>query len=94
MRDCWIGRHYKFLQCDHDRDLITQKRIALILSILLYPLIGNLLETMFWFFRAHFTVLPVLIVIPIFIIMGVMVPFVIYKFTAKKSIVERLRETE
>ena len=68
--------------------------IALILSILLYPLIGNLLETMFWFFSAHFTLLPVLTVTPIFIIPGVMLPLVIYKFTAKKSIVERLRETE
>lgn len=68
--------------------------LTLILSLLLNPLIGKLLEKMFWFFSYHFTILPVLIVIPVFVLLGVMLPLMIYKFTAKKSIVERLRETE
>ena len=66
--------------------------VALILSVLLYPLLGNLLETMFWFFRAHFTVLPVLITVPVFAFLGFGIPSVIYQQTSKQSVVERLRE--
>lgn len=68
--------------------------LTLILSLILNPLVGNLLGEMFWFFSYHFTIIPVFIVIPVFILLGVMLPLLIYKFTAKKSIVERLRETE
>ena len=68
--------------------------VALILSVLLYPLLGNLLETMFWFFRAHFTVLPVLITVPVFAFLGFAIPSVIYQQTSKQSVVERLREAE
>lgn len=68
--------------------------IALILSILLYPLAGNLLETMFWFFSAHFTILPVLIAIPVFILLGWSIPSVIYRQASKQSVVDRLREAE
>lgn len=68
--------------------------LTLILSLILNPLVGKLLGKMFWFFSYHFTILPVLIVIPVFVLLGVMLPLMIYKFTAKKSIVERLREAE
>lgn len=68
--------------------------LTTILSLILNPLVGKLLGKMFWFFSYHFTILPVLIVIPVFVFLGVMLPLMIYKFTAKKSIVERLRKTE
>ena len=65
---------------------------ALILSLLLNPPVGNLLETMFWFFSARFTILPVLITIPVFALLGWSIPSVIYRQTSKQSVVERLRE--
>ena len=68
--------------------------VALILSVLLYPLVGNLLETMFWFFSAHFTVLPALAAIPVFTLLGWGIPSAIYHHTAKQSVVDRLREAE
>lgn len=71
---------------------LASSAAALILSVLLYPLLGNLLETMFWFFRAHFTVLPVMITIPVFAFLGFGIPSVIYHHTGKQSIVDRLRE--
>ena len=67
---------------------------ALILSILMNPLIGNLLESMFWFFSANFTILPVLLVIPIFALFGWLIPSIMYGQAAKQSVVERLREAE
>ena len=67
---------------------------ALILSILLNPLIGKMLESMFWFFSANFTILPCLLVIPIFALFGWLIPSILYGQAAKQSVVERLRESE
>lgn len=54
----------------------------------------RLWQSMFWFYSAHFTVLPVLITIPIFAILGFGIPSVIYHQTSKQSIIEQLREAE
>ena len=67
---------------------------ALILSIVLNPLAGNLLEAMFWFFSSNFTVWPVPLAIPVFALLGFAIPSVVYGQTAKRSVVERLREAE
>ncbi len=67
---------------------------ALLLSLLLSPLIAKLLEDMFWFFSYKFSVIPIVITVPLFTILGITLPLITYKFTAKKSIVERLREAE
>lgn len=68
--------------------------IALILSAVMNPFIGNMLENMFWFFRPHFTILPVVIMIPVFMLFGWLIPTILYGQTTKHSVVERLRETE
>ncbi len=65
--------------------------IALVLSILLYAATAHLLETMLWFFQAHFTILPVLLTIPVFLLLGVGIPSVVYRQAAGQSIVEQLR---
>lgn len=67
---------------------------ALTLSVVFSPLTAKALESMFWFFSYKFTVLPILITVPLFTILGIILPLITYKVTAKKSIVERLRETE
>ena len=64
---------------------------ALILSILMNPLIGRMLESMFWFFSAKFTILPVLMVIPIFALLGWLIPSIMYGQAQKESVVERLQ---
>ena len=64
---------------------------ALILSVLLNPLIGKMLESMFWFFSANFTILPVLLVIPIFALFGWLIPSILYGQATKQSTVDRLR---
>lgn len=68
--------------------------LALVLSALLNPLIGKLLEGMFWFFNARFTILPVLTAIPVFALLGWLIPSIMYRQTMRHSIVEQLRETE
>lgn len=68
--------------------------IALVLSLVLNPLAGNVLAGMFWFFTAHFTILPVLGAVPVFALLGWGIPGIMYHQTEKRSVVERLRETE
>jgi putative ABC transport system permease protein len=65
---------------------------ALILSLVLEPLAGKVLDSMYWFYDYHFTILPVLLTIPVFVILGVLMPMVLYGQAAKQSVVERLRK--
>ena len=67
---------------------------ALALSFILNPLVGDLLENMFWFFSAKFTIVPVLLAIPVFALLGWLIPYAMYAHAAKYSIVEQLRDTQ
>lgn len=68
--------------------------LALVLSLILNPLAGNALAGVFWFFTSQFTILPVLMAIPVFALLGWGIPTIMYHHMGKKSIVERLRESE
>ena len=65
---------------------------ALILSVIFCPLTGRLFEEMIWFYSARFTIVPALVVIPVFALLGWLIPSVIYGQSMRESIIERLRE--
>ncbi len=67
---------------------------AFVLSFVINPLVGNLLENLFWFFSARFTILPVLLAIPIFALLGWLIPCMMYDNAAKCSVVEQLRDAQ
>ena len=67
--------------------------LSLILSAALGPLVGSLCSA-FWFFTYRFTVLPVLMIIPLFLILGILIPLWMYRCVNRRTIVERLREIE
>ncbi len=67
---------------------------ALAISLLLSPLLGSALSSMFWFITYRFTITPIVAVLPAFLLLGALVPLAVYRFTAKHTIVERLREAE
>lgn len=67
---------------------------AFVLSMFVGPLLGNLMEKMFWFFTYRFTIWPVVCAIPVFLFLGWLLPAVLYRQTEKVSIVDRLREVE
>ena len=73
---------------------LSSAAAALVLSFVLNPLLGDLLEQIFWFFSARFTIAPVLLAIPIFALLGWLIPDVMYNHTAGCSIVEQLRDTQ
>lgn len=68
--------------------------LAFALTVLLRPLASRLLEAMFWFFTYRFTVTPILILTPIFAMLGILTPLAVYHSVSKSTIVERLREAE
>ena len=68
--------------------------LALFLSVLLNPLTGYALEKSFWFFSYRFTIMPAFATIPIFALLGYLIPVLFYKSATKQSVVERLREVE
>ena len=67
---------------------------AFVLSFVINPLVGNLLENLFWFFSARFTILPVLLAMPIFALLGWLIPCMMYDNAAKCSVVEQLRDAQ
>ena len=73
---------------------LSSALVAFILSFILNPLVGDLLENLFWFFSANFTIVPVLIAIPVFGVLGFAVPSVMYGQTEKHNVVDRLRDTD
>lgn len=68
--------------------------VSLLLNIIAGPLLSNVLASMFWFFTYRFTVLPILLVTPIFMALGIAVPLMVYRIVSIRSVVERLREAE
>lgn len=89
------GRQLKqMLICEGLFYTLASAVIALVLSLLLEPLVGSLLEHAFWFFRLKSNFLPVLCAIPAFALLGWCIPSVLCDHAAKHSIVEQLREAE
>lgn len=65
--------------------------LTLVLVLTLGPVVGKAFERVFWFFTYHATITPIVVVIPVFAIIGILVPLVSYHGVAKHTIVERLR---
>ena len=68
--------------------------LSFVLCGILSIFIGDMMSSMFWFFRYHFTMTPIAIVTPIFLIIGIVITYVVYHFFRGESIVEKLREAE
>lgn len=67
---------------------------AAIVSLFTAPFAKRAMEGMFWFFTYRPTVLPFVVVTPVFVLLGIVVPIGMYRLLAKQTIVERLRECE
>ncbi len=68
--------------------------VSLALTVCLGPLLGGALGDIFWFFSYRLTVLPIVVILPIFLALGALVPLWTYRSVSKRTIVERLREAE
>lgn len=68
--------------------------VAGLLSAAINPPAGRLLENAYWFYRYHYTITPVLLLVPVFALLGYAIPAVMYRQAARQSVVERLREAD
>ncbi len=67
---------------------------AVLLSVGMSALLANTIAESLWFFTYRFTLLPLVVTIPILLLIGVLLPMIVLRSVEKQSIVERLRETE
>ena len=65
-----------------------------LLSAAVNPLVGRFLENAYWFYSYRYTIAPVLLLVPMFALLGYGIPAIMYRQAAKQSVVERLRESE
>ena len=65
-----------------------------LLSAAVNPLVGRFLENAYWFYSYRYTIAPVLLLVPMFALLGYAIPAIMYRQAAKQSVVERLREAE
>ncbi len=68
--------------------------VSLVMTVCIGPLLGSTINDLFWFFSYRLTVLPILVMLPIFLILGALAPLWTYQAVSRKTIVERLREAE
>ena len=68
--------------------------ISLVLTLVLGPVAFTAVGSLFWFFTYRLTLTPFLIVVPVFALLGVLVPLAVYRSVSRSTIVERLREVD
>lgn len=64
---------------------------AIVLNLLTIPM-SSVIEKVFWFCEYKFTFVPMAVTVPVFALIGIIVPTITYAVFTKKSVVERLRE--
>nr|WP_297175186.1 ABC transporter permease [uncultured Agathobaculum sp.] len=65
--------------------------VSLVISVTLGPIVGTGCANIFWFFVYKFSVLPLALLLPVFLLLGIAIPCATYRGMAKQSVVERLR---
>ena len=68
--------------------------LALVLTLAGGALVGDTVTGIFWFFTYRFTAAPILLLAPVFALLGAAAPLAVYRSVARFTIVERLREAE
>ncbi|MDO4481165.1 MAG: FtsX-like permease family protein [Bacillota bacterium] len=68
--------------------------LALCICAAVTPLMAGSLDKVMWFFTFRFTIMPIIVLSPVFILLGCLIPLAVYRIESKSTIVERLREAE
>lgn len=68
--------------------------LSVALGVLASAMLANTIAGSLWFFSYQFTLLPVIVTIPLLLIVGILLPILVLKSVEKQSIVDRLREAE
>lgn len=83
------------------RSMLMYEGVYYVLATVLFSLVLGIgcslfivkpLSHVLWFTSYHFMLSPILVIMPILLLLGVMIPWVAHKQLNKQSVVERLRE--
>ena len=66
--------------------------LALALIVVTAPFVGPALNRLIWFFTYRFTIWPIAVVLPLFGMLGILIPFLSCRAAQRYSVVERLRQ--
>ena len=66
--------------------------LALALIVVTAPFVGPALDGLIWFFTYHFTIWPIAVVLPLFGVLGILIPVLSCRAAQRYSVVERLRQ--
>ena len=66
--------------------------LSLVLVMLGGPLMSSALSSMYWFFTYRLILWPLAALLPIFLLLGVLLPLLSYRRAARSTVVERLRQ--
>ena len=84
----------QMLLCEGVYTVLLALGASLLLSVAGTPLLGAVLETMFWFTSYRLTLLPVAVLLPVFLALGLGLPLLCCRRMVRQSVVERLRADE
>lgn len=65
--------------------------LALLVVALSAPFVGDAMENLFWFLTYRLTVWPVAAILPLFLLLGILIPMQSSRAAQKYSVIERLR---
>ena len=66
--------------------------LALALIVVTAPFVGPALNGLIWFFTYHFTIWPIAVVLPLFGVLGILIPVLSCRAAQRHSVVELLRQ--
>ena len=65
--------------------------LALVLVLVTAPFVAPTFNRLIWFFTYHFTIWPVAVLLPLFAVLGIVIPVITCRAAQRYSVVERLR---
>ena len=68
--------------------------VSVMCTLLMSPIMDRMVSGIFWFVTYRYTMVPILILIPIFMAFGIVLPLFSYRKVLRRSMVERLKESE
>ncbi len=84
----------KMLVCEGLFYALGSLTLAFVLIIVLGPVLSVALESMFWFYEYKLIVWPIIVLVPMFVLLGWALPRLVYRVVEKQTLIERLREVE
>lgn len=68
--------------------------LSIVLSVFFSTVILQFISSSLWFFSYQFTLLPLLVVIPVLLVLGMLLPVIVLRTVTRQSVVDRLRAAE